>query len=169
MNKKLISGAVFVFLLLATAISAHELKISGSIGVTLHTDPDDAQVAQQPSKLLITIEDIRHYFTPAACNCTLTIAKNYQFIAAFPLSNISTFSVIPYTFADAGTYALTVTGNAKDGSFGPFTVVFDTYVSADGTAPEPTGPSPLRVWLPLVLLAAVALIVLTFFIKWGDA
>ncbi len=147
--------------------AAHTLKVDGSIGVTMHVDPDDAPLANQNAHIMIGVQDKRAGFSAFSdCTCSLTIKRDDQLITTIPLTGTASEAMANYTFASAGTYTLTVDGQAKEpGRFEDFGVTF-TYIIGRGqsTTIYKQSKNVLRSYMPVAIIAGTAIVLLLFFI-----
>jgi hypothetical protein len=142
-------------------VSAHSLKIDGSMAAILHTTPDDNPVSGRPSKYLLFFDDASGRFALSACNCTVVIREGNKVIATQTLFSLA--QTIPggtVTFPKAGVYDLVVTGRPiKSDTFQQFTLDYPLRV-APGVNDTPQSSLPVLLWAG-VGFAACLLIVLT--------
>src|SRR5262245_38470205 len=55
--------------------SAHEVKISGSLSVLLHMEPQDSPVVNEPAQLFIAVSDTKNAFDINTCSCSVSIKQ----------------------------------------------------------------------------------------------
>ncbi len=152
MRKKLLLIILSLFLpfLFPAKAFAHVLKTDGSIGAVMHTDPDDDPIAGEQTGIFFEFKDKQNKFTPAACDCTLSILQSDKEIYSQPvfqnnpqptLDNAAAF----FTFPQRDTYQVKVTGiPLSSGAFQAFTLIYDVQVTKMTTkTPQPSLlPSP---------------------------
>lgn len=169
--RSLLLGLI-LFLSLIPHISAHVVKIEGTIGVTLHISPDDEPVAGETAALFIEIHDQQQQFvaTDTACDCRVSIAGKENTIAALPFVDEKGYVKLEYTFPESGTYKIIVRGTPRPGSFfQSYEAVFSYFVrpasSEDRALPLTTSnANTLQFWFPFLVLGSIILILLMFFI-----
>jgi hypothetical protein len=152
MNKVWWLFAILLFLILAKPTFAHQLKIDGSMGVTIHIDPDDEPRAGTESKIYVTFEDSSGRFNPANpsnCICTLTIFSGEQQVVQLPVVNGGAYAQLRYTFPTSGKYTAVVEGKptGEGQRFGAFKTSYEYYVRGDGVVID---QNPLSVYIPYV-------------------
>lgn len=131
--KKILTLVSF-FLLLPTVSLAHQLQTDGSIGVVMHTDPDDAPPAGARATIYVDLTDLQHHFNGAACSCLASIMQGSKAIFQTPIfskpSQGGTASdSFAYTFKDAGTYRVVLQGTPTNtGAFHPFLLSYEVEV-----------------------------------------
>lgn len=122
---------------------AHVLKSDGQIGAVLHVNPDDDPVAGEPTGFFFEFKDKENKFTPQSCECTFSITKDGNLIYSVPLfkdnsSPSLTSPSIFYTFYEKGIYQVKVAGGpTNDGTFSPFTLVYDIRVAREAASAAP--------------------------------
>lgn len=158
--------AVFVCVLARGAVaSAHTLKVDGSIGVTLHSDPNDDLSAGRLTTFSVDIKDKAGRFDPARpgnCECIFTISRDGKQVAELPITAGDVYVPLTYTFKEGGVYVMTVKGTPTDiRAFSSFSVDFKSYVRS-GTEANTDAPqaNALRPALPFVMLVAGLLLLL---------
>jgi hypothetical protein len=157
---------LLVFFLFPAQGSAHVLKVDGSIGVTVHIDPDDAPVAKKANTIFVSIKDRDKQFdekNPVGCDCTLQVVKGEKVIDMIPVTTEGSYNTLQYVFPSSGTYTLLVSGkpNGKSSAFQPFITSYEYYVqSSDSTAVDKT--NRLLIYLPYLSLVAGVLILFMF-------
>lgn len=144
---------------------AHTLKIDGTIGVTLHINPDDEPIQGQSATMSLDIHDTAGRFNPlrpADCSCTLKITQNGKAIGALSITDGNSYPPLSFTFPESGSYNLRVTGKPRDGGdFQPFDLTFETYVrSAVGDVEAGHSSNKLQTYLPIVFAVGGAMLVL---------
>lgn len=151
------------FLSIVPSVSAHVLKLDGSIGVTVHIDPGDEPVAKSTSTIFVTIKDANKQFdekNPVGCDCVLQIIKAGKVIKSMPITSGSVYDPLTFDFPTNGTYLLRVTGtpNGKGRKFQPFSTDIEYYVKS-ASSPTIDKASSLLIYFPyLVLLSGVVIL-----------
>lgn len=161
----MIRRAGFFLLLLALGLGlfggvaqAHVLKTDGSIGATLHIEPDDNPSTGQSTSYVLSFTDDTGKFSLLRCNCMVTIqmAGTTVYSGALQVSD-PTDSVDSYTFQKPAVYTMQFTGNpTTPGAFQPFSLNY--LVRVTGSGADTTQPFPWLIWLGLAMV--VGLIVL---------
>ena len=147
---------------------AHFPASDGSITVILHTDPDDNPIAGQPAQVYADVSDSTGKFKASNCNCDLIISQNntvlFNHLLQATTQSNSIFSFqTPFTFPNAGTYHITISGNPKTpGAFQTFQVDYNIPVIQK---PTPTPPSKNKYVAFYALIAAGLIICLGSFLK----
>lgn len=165
MKKIILSIAMLLMgMLWAPTVSAHTLKIDGTMGVTLHIDPDDQPVVGVESKLFVEIEDKSGRFdsnNPSNCFCILRVVSRGETIATLPVVSGGSYAQLRYTFAAPGRYRVIVEGKPnKDGQlFQAFSTTFEYYVRGDADISE---RNPLLAYVPYVVALDGVIIILMF-------
>lgn len=114
---------------------AHEFATSGTTGVVLHIEPDDAPKANESSLLQIDITDTANKFSVGDCDCKIQILRAKKSVYSTNLSEKSsgsslvTFSV-EYAFPKPGEFEVVVVGSSKSHSFMPFSIPFRVKVDS---------------------------------------
>jgi len=128
--------------LLASPVSAHEVKISGDVGGTLHIAPNDNPQAGQPAQAWIALTRRGGQIIPLAqCNCQLAIYSQPRTArsAAILKPTLKAVSAERYqgvpgaeiVFPKPGSYVLELNGTPKAGaSFKPFQLTYTVTVGA---------------------------------------
>lgn len=112
-----------IFLTLAAVFPvlafAHELDTVGTIGMTMHVDPNDAPLAQNLAVIVFLAKDAKTKFDFSACTCGVTISQNNKIISnhAIVAKDIVTPNEahVSATFPKAGAYQITFSGKPKSG------------------------------------------------------
>lgn len=126
--KKLLLVTLFT-LLIPTILSAHTLKVSNDIGLTIHVSPDDDPVAGKDTDIFFEIKDKNNKFNFDNCECKLSINKDGTEVNSQTLQTSGFESAgSRFNFPEIGVYQLNVTGKPTDGSFNEFDVTFDLRV-----------------------------------------
>jgi len=163
MKKNLILFLIF-FVSSIPCVTAHTLRVDGSIGVLLHADPNDAPVAGQVTSFFVSIQDKSGKFNIFVCNCTLTIEKDSREVIAFPIPSNGFHQQIEYSFPASGIYKVIVAGNPTNpGEFQSFKTTFAYYVSGSLQAVNEPDTNPLQDYFPLIFLIA-GLVILAMFV-----
>lgn len=130
---------------LSWPVAAHQLKVTDSVGGTLHLEPNDTPKAQSSTLIWIALTHPGGALIPLEeCKCSLTIYSppRPDPIAKPPLRPIATahYQGIPgteFTFPVVGTYTLVFQGTPRrDGSFKTFELSYPVTVAA-GPSPQP--------------------------------
>ncbi|HEY9738692.1 MAG TPA: hypothetical protein V6D06_20505 [Trichocoleus sp.] len=144
---------------LALPVGAHQVKVAGDIGGTLHIEPNDTARAGEPTNLWFAIA--RSGGSPIAlseCRCRLALYSQPYQEGDEPLAKPALVPVTAegYTntpgtqvvFPAVGAYTLVLEGSPQEtGGFEPFTLPFEVTVAAAATPPtaaqqSPTGADP---------------------------
>ncbi len=118
-------------------VFAHVLLTSGSIGATVHIEPEDDPYIGKPSNFYFEFKDKQNKFDPADCDCKIVIYKNSSEIYSYDLfSNTSANDinspVFQFTFPEKDIYHLKITGTPKStSSFDPFEINHSVRVSRE--------------------------------------
>jgi hypothetical protein len=117
-------------------VAAHTTKTSGTIFITLHTEPGDVPVAGGESALVFNVEDTSRKFSLKECLCHLTVEKDGKKILEEPLSRDETYDVVvPVIFPEAALYRVILAATSSEVNvFEPFVFTYDIRVeqNADG-------------------------------------
>lgn len=147
--------------LAAVPVNAHQVKLSGEVGGTLHIEPNDVARAGQPTSLWFAVT--RKGGSAIAlddCSCQLALYRQPQTaesqpVAQPPLVPVSAegYRDIPgaeVVFPEVGSYILVLTGAPQQpGGFEPFELPFEVTVAAaaqpaaensPAAAPDPAAP-----------------------------
>jgi hypothetical protein len=150
-------------------VSAHTLKIDGSIGVNLHINPDDAPQEKIESSFLIDIQDKSGRFNPnnpANCDCVLTIFRDNVPLKQLPIVSGGTYAQIRYIFPQSGIYKVVVEGKPKGEGipFQEFHTEFEYFVtSSDAQSVNILEPANgLGAYAPYIALGIGLLIIFMF-------
>lgn len=124
---------------------AHILAVDGSMGVTLHVDPQDEPLAGVPSRVYVLFSPKRgSYFSLDECDCRVRIEKGGSVLAERSVTHEAEHAgdshVVSYEFPERGVYRVVVEG-APVGAplFEPFRVSFDLRVAREGAGGENEG------------------------------
>ncbi len=133
---------------------AHKIEISGTVGATLHLEPNDTAKAGEPVLAWFApIEAGGKVIPLSQCDCTLQWQSRRNGAIAPPTTvplqpkTVEGYREIPaaeIVFPQPGLYALTLAGTPKGGrAFQPFSLTFEVAVTAGPTArPTPASASP---------------------------
>lgn len=165
MRYKTLLFLLVIFFGIVPKVSAHVLKIDGSIGVTVHIDPDDAPIAKRENIIFVTIKDADKKFdenNPISCDCVLSIVKDGKALATLPITSNGAYNTLRYSFPSSGTYQLRIVGkpNGKGTAFQPFDTQVEYYVKS--STPLFDRQNPLLVYFPYLTLLAGVIILFLF-------
>ncbi len=157
---------------LAPRVSAHFPATSGTISAELHMEPDDNAVVGKPETLYLILNDAANRFSLADCACQLSLSRGGQPILYTRLnlppagqSTVYSTAGVPFTFAAAGDYHVTVTGQPLNpGSFQPFTLNWNFQAAAPATGSDFSAKTFLKYFaaiLGIFLLVAAAVFLLS--------
>ena len=145
-------------------IHAHNLQIDGTIGGTLHVDPDDDPFAQQISTLYLYFKDETNKFTLTKCSCTAHILENGKELFLTPLTagTDPLTAIFTYTFPKMDVYTLEVEGKPiNPESFQLFKLTYIIRVDRIGSVPsKTTTSSPFSTYMGYLLIAGIVIIFL---------
>lgn len=128
---------IFSPCLFVTPIKAHILKTDGSIGVTLHINPDDDPIINEEATFYFEIKDKENKFKPENCTCTVTISNREKVIAIEPLFKSSSSNAInspafSFIFPKKDIYTVLLEGKPKEmNSFQDFNLKFNFRVERE--------------------------------------
>lgn len=164
---------IFILLLVTSlhvsATSAHVLKVSNDIGITVHIDPDDAPIANTESQIFVHFENhTKNTDTKdvVSCNCTLRIIKEGQLLFSQPFVVEDSLGHVSYVFPEYGSYVVSIEGIVQQNADQKaFDADFSYYVQQDSFSLEKEiVQSKLLNFFPyLVLLAGIAVILMFAF------
>jgi len=128
----------------------HVVLTDGTIGVTMHIDPDDAPVAGKPSHFYFWFKDTTGHLDPARCKGTFSVALDGWMMTSQPLfasKDSGLVSLHEVTFAKPGVYTVRVNGYPVGTvTFQPFLLQFSVRVEAGDTA-EVGGTFAAKNWV----------------------
>ena len=154
--------AVLMFICLQPApVSAHSLKIDGTMAGILHTNPDDNPLSGIPTDYVLFLYDNSGSFSPALCNCTITMKEHGRTIASQPLElNSQGIPGGAFTFPKADTYDVVVHGSPnQSGAFDPFTLDYTLRVEPGPGVDKISSTRIAALLAGTALLAAIAVLV----------
>jgi len=119
-----LSALFTVLLVIGTPLWGHVVLTDGTIGVTMHIDPDDAPVTGTPSRFLFWFKDTTGRLDPARCQGTFSVALKDAMVtsqALFDLKDSGLVSVHEVTFPEPEVYTVRVSGSpTANGTSQPF-------------------------------------------------
>lgn len=130
-------------LLSAGVAWGHQVQISGTVGGTLHIEPNDTPRANEDTLLWVALTRQGGTAVPLRdCDCTLSIytSPNPEPLAQPPLRPISAegYDAIPganFTFPAVGAYTVVLTGSPQgEADFTPFELSYSVTVAAGSAA-----------------------------------
>jgi hypothetical protein len=128
-----LASGILLALAFVTPSWGHVVLTDGTIGVTMHIDPDDAPVAGKPSRFYLWFKDTSGHLDPARCRGTFTVTQGDVLVSNQPLfaqAASGLISVHEVTFGHAGVYTVRVNGASLGVvSFQPFLLTFSVRVS----------------------------------------
>jgi hypothetical protein len=132
-KNKIIFGIALAAVFVATPVSAHVLKVDGTIGAVLHIDPNDSPEAGTPASIFFDLKDSSGKFSIEKCACAVTITENGKTVFT---RNLISLAAVTFTFPEIGLYDVSLSGLPKDGaSFDAFKLSYDIRVeTANETA-----------------------------------
>lgn len=147
------------------AVWAHTVVTDGTIGMTMHIDPDDAPVAGVPSRFDLWFRDLSGRLDAGQCDGSFSVSRAGSLVGEpqvlFPPGTKTAAVGHSLTFPAPGVYTVTIEGTPRGTArFSPFRLVFDVRVSGDGSAPA-VGPAD-----PLPYVAS-ALLAVALLLCWG--
>lgn len=168
---KIVSSLIFsliLFLLVNFPVSAHVLLTSGSIGTTVHIDPEDDPIVGQPSNFYFEFKDKQNRFQPANCECKINITKDgteiysQDLFSSSPTSNSLTSPVFQFTFPEKNIYSIKITGAPKTpGAFDPFELNHTIRVSRQSGNSQTSTTSSFEPHFSHYLAVGLAILVFT--------
>lgn len=123
-----------------SSIFAHDLQFDNNIGALLHIEPADTAVAEQPATLIFHFLDKLKKFTPAACDCSVTVTDSSGtkiFSALLDADDAqygddTRFTIV--TFPRADVYKVQLSGVPRVASaFPPFSTSYEVRVEKEST------------------------------------
>lgn len=148
-------------------VSAHVLITSGSIGATLHIDPDDDPFAKAVSTFYLEFKDLNSKFALSKCRCQVFIFQDDKelYFEALRAVNVSSplSSVFKYEFPATGTYRMEIKGDPiQAGAFESFTLKEVLAVEREQTGEDKpkAGQSVLETRWPQFLMVGVVVALL---------
>jgi hypothetical protein len=134
----------------ALPVAAHQVKVSGDVGATLHIEPNDVARAGEPTEIWFALTRQGGQVIPLAdCDCQLSIFANpysdeTPALAQPPLVPVTAegYENIPgseVVFPQVGAYTLVLSGSPREAeAFQPFELPFEVTVAATArSAPAP--------------------------------
>ena len=124
---------------LSVPLSAHVVAADGTIGVTMHVDPDDNPVAGTVSRFYLWFKDTTGRLKPEDCRGTFSIADaNDYLVVSQPLfahAGSGLTDVHEFTFAKPGVYTVRINGAPQSvTTFAPFLITFQLRVGGGAAA-----------------------------------
>lgn len=138
-------------LLTAGAAWSHQVQISGTVGGTLHLEPNDTPRANEDTLLWVALTRQGGTAVPLRdCDCTLSIytPANPEPLAQPPLRPVSAegYDAIPganFTFPTVGAYTVVLAGSPQgEADFTPFELSYSVTVAAGRAANSSPASSP---------------------------
>jgi hypothetical protein len=162
-KKILFISVVFIFLGITPSVSAHFLATDHSMGVVLHTDPDDDPIAGSPTGLYFDVKDTTGKFVPTTCECTVLLYEGQKLLVTQPVfqnASATNFTAgMIYTFPKKDTYRVVFTGKpVASGAFQPFSLSWNLPIQRVENAPQPQNTSWLRIHTPHIVGIGIILI-----------
>ncbi len=137
--------AVLVLLLSVAPAWAHVVATDGSIGVTMHVDPDDQPVAKTPTRFYLWFKDTTGHLKPQDCRGTFSVSDAGDYVVAtqplFARTGSGLTDVHDITFDKPGVYTVHING-APTGTttFQPFLITFQVRVAGGAPSGFPVWP-----------------------------
>ncbi len=131
--------------LLAAPAWAHVVAADGSIGVTMHVDPDDQPVTGSPTRFYLWFKDTSDRLRPQDCRGTFSVSDGNDYVVAtqplFARSGSGLTDVHDVTFDKPGVYTVRING-APTGTttFHPFLITFHVRVAGGAATGFPVWP-----------------------------
>ena len=100
-------------------VSAHVLKVDGSVGVVMHIDPEDSPIAGLPATFFFEIKDTQKKFKSENCVCVVSIYQNQTQIYSYSLfenksEQALSVPVFSFTFPEKSIYTVHFKGRPKN-------------------------------------------------------
>ena len=132
-------------LLLATNVSAHEIKSDGDMSVLLHMEPQDSPVVNESATLFFSFTEANNKFKIEDCNCSVKIFSNDQEINSTQLTqqpdgygdNVLSMNMI---FPAKNIYIVQLSGSSKTNSFAHFAINYGVRVERENVSQAPVDP-----------------------------
>lgn len=127
-------GTLSLFFLSSTIISAHFLRMSDGIGVTLHVEPDDDPATGEKTALTFDFKDAEGSFQIKDCSCVVKIFQDQQLIDTQLVEVVTEEGDVHIgrawtTFPTRGVYTIQLTGDPIiSDQFMPFMSSYDIRV-----------------------------------------
>jgi hypothetical protein len=172
MKRIIINSFLLALVILPSAVYAHELAISGTIGAVMHVDPEDNPVAGEMTTFNFEFKDSnpQHHFNLNECNCEFNLTQDK--VSAFSQTVDSSMIVqdstlfIQHQFGEAGLYHITITGTPKiANAFDQFSLAYDLEVQKGSVVASATSTSSfLQTHLVHILLFGIGMLVVLIMI-----
>ncbi len=113
---------------------AHILQTDGSIGVVMHSDPDDSPIVNQPATFYFDLKDTSSKFNGGNCDCRLVISQGdktfYDQAVEYKADDDGFAASARYALPAEGNYILSLTGKPKkDQDFKDFKLSYQIQAS----------------------------------------
>jgi hypothetical protein len=149
----------------------HVVMTDGTIGVTMHVDPDDAPISGKPSRFYFWFKDTTGHLDPAQCQGAFTVALGDTMVsnqALFAQVSLGLISVHDVTFPHSGVYTVRVNGSPRGRmSFQPFLIEFSVRVTAGGTENQSGGSRPSSWFTDHSFLLGLGVLLGALILWWG--
>jgi hypothetical protein len=158
-----------VVLSVTAPVQAHFLAIDGNIGVTLHVDPNDDPVANQPATFFFDVADKAGKFTLANCTCQASLLQNGKQIYTQSIAATGfTQAGFGYTFTSPGVYGVRLVGTPlTSNAFQPFTINWNIRAEPGQAVKVVTATlgQQIAIGIGFVVLIAIAVCIFLFVSK----
>ena len=142
---------MILFAVLVAPAWGHVVLTDGTIGVTMHVDPDDAPISGKPSRFFFWFKDTSGHLDPALCRGTFTVASGDTMVSSQPLfAQVAAglISIHDVTFPRPGVYTVRVNGAPRGVmTFQPFLMEFSVRVTAEDSPGITTSGSGPGTWI----------------------
>lgn len=127
---------------------AHELRTAGSVGVILHTDPDDDPIIGQTTSFFFDVTDRDSKFTQSQCTCKMEITEGGRSIFETVLTPVSGVTYGgSFVFPNRSVYTIIFKAIPRDTSFQSFSVTYPLRVSLLAEPTSATESTSIDSWL----------------------
>jgi hypothetical protein len=131
--------AALLLLLAVSPVWGHVVAVDGTIGVTMHIDPDDQPVTGSPTRFYLWFKDTTGRLKPQDCRGTFSVSDADDYVLQtqplFARTGSGLNDLHEVTFVKPGVYTVRING-APTGTttFHPFLITFQVRVTGGASA-----------------------------------
>lgn len=164
--KLFVAISISLFMFSAGTAEAHFLAVDGSIGVTLHIDPNDAPIAGQASAFYLDIADLAGRFALDQCDCRVTVFEGGRQLFSQTVGGRSSSQAdFTFTFPQPDVYRVELKGMPDSaGRFQKFNIGWDIRVD-QSIASATKGSGEAGQIIGGSMFAAFLVLAIAFFLK----